>query len=558
MHEPAPDEPDSVDTTADLIAGWLGGAVGVLVGNPFEVLKVRLQTQDSHGHASGSGASSTASHASAASGGSAAAGGRASAAAPPPPATSHASPRVGKSSFSPLPAPAFPFPPPPAPAPKPARTADGAGRLGPSGSTASPPSSAPGSAAATSISSSSSSSSKPGIVSLYRSEGIRFFFAGTAGPILGLAFIDSAFFGLYGRMMQALGQDRQDPNSLARVALSGAAAGAMCAMLETPIEVVKTRAQVESIPGKKLGSFKIASQIARKEGLRGFYIGGLMTAVHDGISSGIFFFGYFVFRRLLRGESPFQAAEPSPLESLAKPPGPVAVSTSSTSQLDEPPIPPIPPPASPASSGGMGNVEVLRIMLAGGLAGALSAIVPYPFDIVKTRLQTANFASRARTNPVSWAASGPHEGTNFTSNATPFHTRPAVPTGPAVEPALSTSSASLGSTATEKPTVRSLFRGIHAEGVAQYRYRYPSTWVYQFLSTHVFPRPSSSSPSGQRGPFVLDPRAEKWSLRILGLGGFARGIRPTVVSSFVGSAATITTVEVALHFMGVNGGAGVV
>lgn len=55
--------------------------------------------------------------------------------------------------------------------------------------------------------------------------------------------------------------------------------------------MVKTRAQVESIPGKKLGSFKIAKQIARKEGLRGFYIGGLMTAVHDGISSGIFFFG---------------------------------------------------------------------------------------------------------------------------------------------------------------------------------------------------------------------------------------------------------------------------
>jgi solute carrier family 25 carnitine/acylcarnitine transporter 20/29 len=38
-------------------------------------------------------------------------------------------------------------------------------------------------------------------MSLYRTEGIRFFFAGTAGPILGLAFIDSAFFGLYGRVM---------------------------------------------------------------------------------------------------------------------------------------------------------------------------------------------------------------------------------------------------------------------------------------------------------------------------------------------------------------------
>lgn len=37
-----------------------------------------------------------------------------------------------------------------------------------------------------------------------------------------------------------------------------------------------------------------------------------------------------------------------------------------------------------------------------------------------------------------------------------------------------------------------------------------------------------------------DPRAEKWALRILGLKGFARGIRPTVLSSFVGSAATIS------------------
>ncbi|GAA5963465.1 hypothetical protein JCM8115_003375 [Rhodotorula mucilaginosa] len=501
-------ESAGVDTTADLIAGWLGGAVGVLVGNPFEVLKVRLQTQDSHGSSSSS-SSTHPSHSSNSA--------TASNAAPKAPATSHASPRVGKSSFSPLPSPAFPFPPPPAPAPKPARTADGTGRLvGPTGSH--PP--AP---------------SKPGILSLYRSEGFRFFFAGTAGPILGLAFIDSAFFGLYGRMMQAFGQDRQDPNSLSRVALSGAAAGAMCAMLETPIEVVKTRAQVESIPGKKLGSFKIASQIARKEGLRGFYIGGLMTAVHDGISSGIFFFGYFVFRRLLRGESPFQAAAPS-----------TATITTST-PTPTPDAPPIPSPS------GMGNLEVLRIMLAGGLAGALSAIVPYPFDIVKTRLQTANFATRARTNPVSWAASGPQEGTNFTSNATPFHTRPAAPSGPAAEPALSSSKSS---SASEKPTVRSLFRGIHAEGVAQYRYRYPSTWVYHFLSTHVFHRPRTSALGGAHPTTVLDPRAEKWSLRVLGLGGFARGIRPTVVSSFVGSAATITTVEVALHLMGVNGGGG--
>lgn len=80
-----------------------------------------------------------------------------------------------------------------------------------------------------------------------------------------------------------------------------------------------------------------------------------------------------------------------------------------------------------------------------------------------------------------------------------------------------------------------------------------------------------------------NPKAEKWTLRLLGLRGFGVGLRPTVVSSFVGSAATISecsflhsgpmhrcqegsdfsfrietaTVEVALHLMGVNGGGGV-
>lgn len=42
---------------------------------------------------------------------------------------------------------------------------------------------------------------RPGLRALYRAEGVRFLFAGAAGPILGLAFIDSAFFGLYGRVM---------------------------------------------------------------------------------------------------------------------------------------------------------------------------------------------------------------------------------------------------------------------------------------------------------------------------------------------------------------------
>lgn len=142
--------------------------------------------------------------------------------------------------------------------------------------------------------------------------------------------------------MDLFKQDRQDPSDLHNVFIAGATSGGICALLQTPvrgpfalslafilcaggerltgqvqIEIVKCRAQAESssshtstpaassgkaqstiagaasssskAPKERLGSFKIARLIWRKDGLRGFYIGGLMTATRDSISSGIFF-----------------------------------------------------------------------------------------------------------------------------------------------------------------------------------------------------------------------------------------------------------------------------
>lgn len=417
---------DKSHTQDDLIAGWLGGAVGILVSNPLEVLKVRLQTARVPGS------------------------------------------RVG------------------------------------AGSRSAPPTTASSTASTSSIPSASSqhqSSSHPrtGLRSLWRSEGVKFMFAGAAGPILGLAFIDSAFFGGYGAVMQQLGQDRQDPTMLSRVFLAGAASGATCALLQTPIEVVKCRAQAERSPGQngaKLGSFKIARLIAQKDGLRGFYIGGLMTACRDGISSGIFFWGYFVFRRLLRGEEPFRSAS-----SLSIPP-------SST-------IPDAPPPPSTGSfytNGKIDKKEVGRILLAGGLAGSLSAVIPYPFDIIKTRLQTSNVESRAHPPTTSFAAS-------------PY--TPLPPNSPL--------------------TVRQVASEIHHDGMTSVRYRYHSTIVYKVLSKFVFP--TIGKEGGLHGRGIEDARADKWAVRILGLKGFLRGLKPTVASSFVGSGVTITTFEIALALM---------
>ncbi len=161
---------------------------------------------------------------------------------------------------------------------------------------------------------------------------------------------------------------------------------------------MKCRAQAESMgsdgKGKKMGSFKIANMIARTDGLRGFYIGVLMTACRDGISSGIFFWGCkcfyisqrrtnlkvecsfstidFVFRRLLRRQEPFQATPP--ISSTLNPA--VAALDSLHSEI--------------LINGKINKAEVGRIFLAGGLAGSLSAVVPYPFVIPITSMGISN------------------------------------------------------------------------------------------------------------------------------------------------------------------------
>lgn len=94
---------------------------------------------------------------------------------------------------------------------------------------------------------------REGLLMLWRTEGARILIAGAAAPILvclalfisnlvptylfiqGLAVIDSAFFGIYGRTMSAFEQDRQNPASLPLVFSSGALAGGICALLQTPV-----------------------------------------------------------------------------------------------------------------------------------------------------------------------------------------------------------------------------------------------------------------------------------------------------------------------------------
>ncbi|KAK9900343.1 mitochondrial carrier [Cystobasidium minutum MCA 4210] len=370
------EEPGIVD---DLIAGWIGGAVGILASNPLEVLKVRMQTAL----------------------------------------------------------------PPTAAAAQPSTSRVGAGSRPPS-------------------------STREGLIMLWKTEGAKFLIAGAAAPILGLAIIDSTFFALYGRSMSFFQQERQNPADLSKVFASGAMAGGVCALLQTPIEVIKCRAQNEPQKGPKtLGSLGITKLIIQQEGLKGFYHGGLTTALHDTFSSGIFFSAYIVFKRILRNEAPFS---PSP--------------SSSSHQLPSDTSTPIPELAEPLESSASSYTgEIVRTLIAGGVAGSLSAILTYPLDIIKTRLQT-------------------------------HHSQPA-------------------------PTLTSTARQIYQEGIQSYTYSYPQSIEHSLLRS--ISQLKTTWHPGERSAFL-----QNWSTKLLALRAYFVGYRPTIASSFIGSAATITCVEAIL------------
>lgn len=122
----------------------------------------------------------------------------------------------------------------------------------------------------------------------------------------------------------------------------------------------------------------------------------------------------------------------------------------------------------------------------------------FRFDIIKTRLQTSTIESRALASP-------------------------SLPLSPPL--------------AAAPLTIRSVISGIHLDGQLSTRHSLPTSFLYSFLSRHVF---APVSKQGLKGFPAHNKKAEIWTVRILGMKGFLRGLRPTLVSSFVGSGVTIS------------------
>lgn len=140
-------------------------------------------------------------------------------------------------------------------------------------------------------------------------------------------------------------------------------------------------------------------------------------------------------------------------------------------------------------------------------------------DIIKTRLQTSNFARSAHPPSPSASTSSPH------SHPSP----PPTPTSAASPSRYLAPSSSAPPRPPPAPlSIRAVAREIYADGLAE-RARCPSTGV---------------------------SRAGRWGERVGGLRAFSRGLGSTLGSSFVGSAVTITVFEVVVKAMGAGGGGG--
>ncbi|XP_011309823.1 mitochondrial basic amino acids transporter-like [Fopius arisanus] len=173
--------------------------------------------------------------------------------------------------------------------------------------------------------------------SILATESITGLYRGMTSPMAGVAFINALIFGAYGEAQRHSSR----PDDLSTHFLAGAAAGLVQSPVAAPLELTKTRMQLQSQGSSQRSSYggplECLKHIYRHSGLAGVFRGLGITALREAPSYGIYFFTY---EALTRSES-----------------------------------------ATPES------ISTITMLIAGGLAGTASWVFTYPIDVIKSRVQ---------------------------------------------------------------------------------------------------------------------------------------------------------------------------
>ncbi|KAJ3396841.1 hypothetical protein HDU92_001675 [Lobulomyces angularis] len=197
---------------------------------------------------------------------------------------------------------------------------------------------------------------------IVKEEGFTGLYKGMASPLIGVALINSLLFGVYGSAIRVFSKDETGNPSLTAIACAGMTSGLINSFFCSPMELsrtntifvklkfsfflVKIRLQnqrdLTHIPkGYPVynGPIDCIKKIYASQGIKGYFRGLNSTILRETPSYGAYFASYeFLCRQLIPD----------------------------------------------------GNYDVpsFRLLLAGGFAGVCGWIVTYPFDVIKTRLQS--------------------------------------------------------------------------------------------------------------------------------------------------------------------------
>lgn len=111
-------------------------------------------------------------------------------------------------------------------------------------------------------------------------ESFRGLYKGVTSPMAGVAFVNAIVFGVYGNVQRNM----QNPTSLYTHFFAGTAAGLAQSIVCSPMELVKTRIQLQDTIKTKThykGPMDCFSTIWRTEGYRGIFRGLGITALRD-------------------------------------------------------------------------------------------------------------------------------------------------------------------------------------------------------------------------------------------------------------------------------------
>ncbi|KAH9215060.1 mitochondrial carrier domain-containing protein [Leptodontidium sp. 2 PMI_412] len=177
---------------------------------------------------------------------------------------------------------------------------------------------------------------------------------GTTAPILGYGALNALLFVTYNRTSSLLNSQNPlgatSPPSLWTTWIAGAIGGLATWVVSTPTELVKCRAQI-STSAATASSWGITREILRREGVRGLYFGGVVTALRDSVGYGFYFWSYEITTRLMEKKMRERVSD--------------------------------------GRSDGVG--EAVKVLLCGGVAGVATWVSIFPLDVVKTRVQTQQY-----------------------------------------------------------------------------------------------------------------------------------------------------------------------